>query len=63
MVSERQKKTAEHVGGFLTYKLTDYISGIAKRTILISGCGHTPQHQYQQCRNQHHDTARAVLPV
>ena len=36
------KKTAEHVGGFLTYKLTDYISGIANRTILISGCGHTP---------------------
>ncbi len=36
------KKTAEHVGGFLTYKVTDYISGIAKRTMLISGCGHTP---------------------
>ncbi len=42
MVSGHQKKTAEHVGGFLTYKLTDYISGIANRTMLISGCGHTP---------------------
>ncbi len=36
------RKTAEHVGGFLTDELTAYISGIANRTMLISGCGHTP---------------------
>lgn len=34
------RKIVEYVGGFLIYKVIDYISGIVKCIMLISGCGY-----------------------